>query len=276
MKTYKELEIEVLKNNNSIPASKIKYEVMKLQNFYKIKEYNLQYDYSETEYMGVKTEINIRCREHGEFKVSPKNLLRGGGCVICKENSDLAKLTKDFMEKVTKKYPRYDYSKVIYKNCKGKIEVICPNHGAFKVGVSPFLQNGNCPECLKEEARARYTKPFSEFLEKANKQFNNKYTYLEETYTKSTAKMVAVCPHHGNFKIIPNQHFKQMYGCIKCNPENAKGYRAYYYDKPTTLYYIKLIKGNEEYFKLGITTTTLDKRFITLRSEGLTYGILLT
>ena len=118
--------------------------------------------------------------------------------------------------------------------------------------------------------------PFSEFLEKANKQFNNKYTYLEETYTKSTAKMVAVCPSHGNFKIIPNQHFKQMYGCIKCNPENAKGYRAYYFDKPTTLYYIKLIKGDEEYFKIGITTTTLDKRFINLKSEGLSYQIIAT
>ena len=49
-----------------------------------------------------------------------------------------------------------------------------------------------------------------------------------------------------------------------------------YYDKPTTLYYIKLIKGDEEYFKLGITTTTLKKRFYKLNSEGLTYQIIAT
>ncbi len=98
MKTYKELEIEVLKNNNSIPASKIKYEVMKLQNFYKIKEYNLQYDYSKAEYSDNRTEITLICKEHGEFKIVPRNLLRGGGCPNCKENSDLVKLRKDFME----------------------------------------------------------------------------------------------------------------------------------------------------------------------------------
>jgi hypothetical protein len=67
-----------------------------------------------------------------------------------------------------------------------------------------------------------------------------------------------------------------VYGCIKCNPENEKGYRSYYFDKPTTLYYIKLIKGDEEYFKLGITTTTLETRFSKLHTDGVTYQTLLT
>ena len=481
MKTYTELEIEVLKSNSSIPASKIKYEVMKLQNFYKIKEYQPQYDYSKAEYIDNKTEITIICKEHGEFKIAPRNLLRGGGCSTCKSNAELEKLQKDFIEKASSKYPQYDYSKVQYKNYKNKVEIICKEHGSFIIGVSSFLKNGKCPECLLQEKKNRYTKPldtfiedakkvhpqydyskvvykncktkveiickehgsfftvpssllqgcgcpkcakinlakaqgldkdeyfkrvyekhgnkfkvfedtyinkkskikiecpkhgiltigatqlvksdygcpkcgkdmapintttpfedlvkqveakykgkitlyentytilsedikanckihgdfiskpnlilknnhgcpscslehrgkkrimpFSEFLEKANKQFNNKYTYLEETYTKSTAKMIAVCPHHGEFEITPNQHFKQVYGCIKCNPENEKGYRAYYFDKPTTLYYIKLIKGEEEYFKLGITTTTLGKRFSALTSEGLTYQTIAT
>ena len=85
--------------------------------------------------------------------------------------------------------------------------------------------------------------------------------------------MVAICPQHGEINIIPYAHIRQEYGCYSCMVD-ASG--AYYLDKPTTLYYIKLIKGDEEYFKLGITTTTLDKRFNSLHQENVTYQIIAT
>ena len=101
------------------------------------------------------------------------------------------------------------------------------------------------------------------------------HIYYKDTYKGITTKMQALCPQHGIIDILPYSHLNQEYGCYLCGVEDAERYTAYF-DKPTTLYYIKLIKGDEEYFKLGITTTTLDKRFNRLPSEGLTYQIIAT
>jgi hypothetical protein len=65
------------------------------------------------------------------------------------------------------------------------------------------------------------------------------------------------------------------YPCKKCVYKYGESGRAYY-DKPTTLYYIKLIKDNEEYFKLGITTQTISERFRNTPQENVTYQIIAT
>lgn len=40
--------------------------------------------------------------------------------------------TEKFIEKAKKVYgDKYDYSKVEYKNCSSKVEIICPEHGSF-------------------------------------------------------------------------------------------------------------------------------------------------
>lgn len=41
------------------------------------------YDYSESEYFGVKCDITIICREHGKFKQSANNHMQGSGCPSC-------------------------------------------------------------------------------------------------------------------------------------------------------------------------------------------------
>jgi superfamily II DNA or RNA helicase len=42
-----------------------------------------KYDYSKAEYIDTKTKIKIICPEHGEFKKSPSNHLKGQGCSVC-------------------------------------------------------------------------------------------------------------------------------------------------------------------------------------------------
>ena len=91
--------------------------------------------------------------------------------------------------------------------------------------------------------------------------------------------MVAICPTHGEFKIIPSQHLTQTYGCFQCMLEDNEGemnkYRAYS-NNPTMLYYVKILKEDKVYFKIGITTKTLKSRFNQLKKEDAVFKDIVT
>ena len=266
MKTYKELEIEVLKSDSSIPASKTKYEIMKIQSFIKLKKHRPEYDYSETEYIGIKTEIKVRCKEHGEFKIVPKNLLRGGGCSKCKTNTELEKLQKDFIKKANSKYPQYDYSKVQYKNYKTKVEIICKEHGSFKVGVSSFLKNGKCPKCFLQESKDRYSKPLKTFLEDVEK-IHPQYDYSKVDYKNCRTKVEIICKEHGSFFSIPSS-LLQGCGCPECG--KIKSFKAQGLDKDIYLERVYKKHGN----KIKVFEDTYVNKKSSIKIECPNHGIL--
>lgn len=162
-----------------------------------------------------------------------------------------------------------------YKGSKEPLVFTCSIHGVQYTNKAYNLIESRygCPKCGLEEGARKSRVPYETFLKKATEKFKGKFTYLEDTYKGISTKMQALCPQHGIIDILPYSHLNQEYGCYSCMVE-ASG--AYYLDKPTTLYYIKLIKDNEEYFKLGITTTTLDTRFNKLHTENVTYQIIAT
>ena len=47
------------------------------------KVHKFKYDYSNTIYNGFKENINVLCKEHGEFSITPKRHIEGQGCPIC-------------------------------------------------------------------------------------------------------------------------------------------------------------------------------------------------
>lgn len=56
---------------------------------------------------------------------------------------------------------KYDYSRVIYKTCKDKVEIICPIHGSFMQTPDHHINDKNgCPKCrydrIKATVRERY------------------------------------------------------------------------------------------------------------------------
>jgi len=57
-----------------------------------------------------------------------------------------------------------------------------------------------------------------EFVYKANKIHNNKYTYDKTEYVNAKSKITITCPVHGNFTQLANNHING-YGCKKCAKE---------------------------------------------------------
>ncbi|EFX2640874.1 GIY-YIG nuclease family protein [Shigella sonnei] len=106
-----------------------------------------KYDYSLVEYKGSNKKVKIICPEHGVFEQTPHNHLDGGGCRKCGGNAPLD--TETFIAKAKAVHgDKYDYSKVVYKNNRTKVKIICPEHGVFEQQPNHHLQGKDCAECI--------------------------------------------------------------------------------------------------------------------------------
>lgn len=59
------------------------------------------------------------------------------------------------------------------------------------------------------------------FIKIANEVHNNAYDYSEMLYINSQIRVEIICPTHGVFTKIPNNHTNGS-GCVKCNAEARK------------------------------------------------------
>ena len=174
-----------------------------------------KYDYSLVNYQGAKNKIKIICNEHGIFEQSPdSHVNKKSNCPKCVNNVNLT--TNEFIKKSKEIHgDKYDYSLVNYTNNKSKVKIICQKHGLFEVKAGNHLRGDNCSECTKNK---KLTTDI--FIKKASIIHNNKYNYSNLKYINNSTKLIIVCPLHGEFKQIPNNHLNGN-GCPKC--KESKG-----------------------------------------------------
>jgi len=184
----------------------------------KVKEiHNNKFDYSlVTEYKTSRTHVNVICKEHGSFSITPHHHInRKQGCPECKKLG-----LNGFLIKANKVHDnKYDYSKVIYTNNKAKVDVICPKHGVFNQRVTDHIFGGHgCPECTYETIR----KSTEEFINQSILIHNNKYNYSNVGEFKTNKdKVKIICPKHGVFKQKVLCH-TQGQGCPICKETSGE------------------------------------------------------
>jgi len=182
-----------------------------------IKVHGFLYDYSKVEYKNTRTKICIICPQHGEFHQKPNNHLNGQGCKLC----DNQRLSPDqFISKATFMHnDRYTYDMSGYKNTKGKVCIICPEHGPFFQNAENHLRGHGCPACKK--IKMKKTQFFSSFntdifIEKAQLiHGKDKYDYSKSYYKLAKEKITIICKIHGEFQQEPYKHLRGN-GCKKC------------------------------------------------------------
>ena len=142
--------------------------------------------------------VCIICPEHGEFWQVPHNHLHVVGCPKCSGN--YVPTSEEFIESARKIFgDKYDYSKVVYQGNKNKVCIICPEHGEFWVTPSNHLyRQVGCSRCS-----GYYDLTFEEFVEIANKRFDNKYDYSRAIWKGFQSKIEIICPEHGCFIQTP-------------------------------------------------------------------------
>lgn len=103
-----------------------------------------------------------------------------------------------------------------------------------------------------------------------------KYDYSISEYKGTHIKMNIICPKHGEFLQYPTNHAKG-HGCWGCFTENIKGghgglnlntaeiKKNEWENKEAFVYHIKIESDVESFYKIGITTQNLKKRFRNLK-----------
>ena len=117
--------------------------------------HNNKYGYEKVVYISAKEPITIVCPIHGDFKQTPDSHLRGCGCTKCSNQKTSERMLGNKKVSVQKFIDRansihknkYDYSKVVFQKTQEKIDIVCPQHGTFKLTVNKHLLGKECPKC---------------------------------------------------------------------------------------------------------------------------------
>lgn len=115
--------------------------------------HNNYYSYEKTIYIKSSKKCIVTCPKHGDFNITPNSHLIGTGCRKCAylNRRHHKKITQDefILKSIIKHNNLYDYSKVIYKNTRSFVDIVCKKHGIFKQRGGSHLSGNGCPNCVE-------------------------------------------------------------------------------------------------------------------------------
>lgn len=222
----------------------------------------------KSDYIGHEDYIIVEDNNGIKYKTTPANL-KDGKFPIFKSSLDKKNTFIILAKKIHGE--KYDYSEINPIMAKDKVSINCHKHGKFYQSLITHVNCGQgCPKCWTERRGFALSFTTEEFINKAKYTHNSKYDYSLTNYTTSNNKIDIICPVHGVFTQIANNHLRGA-GCPECalechistgfsrtdwvNKFNiAKG------DKQAIVYIIKCFDDNEEFIKIGKTFRNTGER----------------
>lgn len=227
------------------------------------------YDYSKVHYINNATAVEIVCPEHGSFWQTPINHInKSNKCPDCQKLYSAEKRTLDTEEFITRAQQthgdRYSYIFSEYTSSTEPIKILCHNHGVFTMPPAAHIAGSGCKLCGLEataEARSLGKQTIIKRFKEVHKDLYD-YSLVQES-VKTSNKVDIICKIHGVFKQSVNDHLRGC-GCPSCNsgPFNPH--------LPTRLYYLEVKHEDQLFYKIGITTREIDKRFSKHEMEKIT------
>ena len=185
-----------------------------------------RYTYEKTVYTINKAKVIVTCQEHGDWPANAYDFLHGHGCPECGKIrvADAIRLTQEeFIRRATEIHKgKYDYSKVKYVNNDTDVIVKCPIHGDFEQSPANHLVGQGCKWCKRDKHKRMFNMGRDKFIEKARKVHGDSYDYSQVEYVNNKTDVIVVCPDHGPFKVMPQDHLQKLNGCPKCSTSTGE------------------------------------------------------
>lgn len=179
-----------------------------------MKKHGDRYDYSLVNYVSATTKINIICREHGIFQITPNSHKNGSGCYKCgraKVQESRRLSTEGFISLAKLKHGNnYIYEKVDYKGYKSTIIITCPIHGDFRQQARKHLNGNKCRKCTNESYYIDFVSVCKDKLADYD------YDYSKSIYKGMFTPVTVTCKKHGDFEIKPISLIHKSRGCKMC------------------------------------------------------------
>lgn len=182
---------------------------------------------------------------------------------------------KEYIEKVSEVHNhKYKYLNTYYVNSTTKIIVTCPIHGDWETNPRNHLKGCGCPKCVGKGLSTE------EWINRFKEVHNSKYDYSKFMYNTIYSKSIITCKKHGDFLQSPHNHSNGQQ-CPACsreeawinntyyNPTNAEKNKEKWSGISSSVYIIKMYNKEETFYKIGITSNNIAKRF---RKHDLEYS----
>ena len=104
------------------------------------------------------------------------------------------------------KWMRYDMSNIDFIDIRTQITLNCEKHGEFKIIPANMLyKNEGCKECGIEKMKQSKSLTRQEFINKANRLYENFFDYSLTIYKNNKTKLKIICKKCGKIlKVLPN------------------------------------------------------------------------
>lgn len=167
--------------------------------------------------------VRIICPNHGEFKQTWKNHVKGRGCPKCANevrNAHKKITVEKFLEKARAMHgDKYDYSEITsIKNNTQILPIICPVHGYTNQSAKYHFKHG-CDKCSRKEYGQTMAKSEEIALEEMKKKYeadgNHHYDLSKAVYISAHDDLTVICKYHGKFITSHNKCMRGR-GCQKC------------------------------------------------------------
>lgn len=238
-----------------------------------------RYDYSKAKLINMSCSVIITCKKHGDFYQGAGIHSRGSGCQKCFSESRGIKIdsTKEgFIRRSKAKHgDLFLYDNVVYKNTRTDVLMTCRRHGDFKIKPASHIAGTGCPEC-KSLKKMNTQK----FIRKSISIHGVRYDYRLTDFKSYKDGVYIICLHHGAFKQAVNNHLSGS-GCPKCanlrsgwSRTDFSNYCRLNNDSMGTLYVIKCYSEDEVFYKVGITSKSIKRRFPSKKDMPYDYDVL--
>ncbi len=242
-----------------------------------------RYDYSLVEYVNSQTKVKIVCPIHGEFEQSPTgHIHQKQGCWECglelRANNRVNNAKLKFKERASQVHNnKYNYELVEYTGTRDQIDIICPKHGVFSQIANEHLRGKGCIQCYRD---SQFSDTES-FIASAKLIHGDTYDYSEVKYTNSKTKVSIVCSQHGSYMTSPSIHLAGSI-CPECsNGLNIGWSRTGFIQKCIKnnnglgiMYILECINDDERFFKIGITSRSVQKRYKSKSEMPYAYSVI--
>jgi hypothetical protein len=221
-----------------------------------------KYQYALSGYRDTDNKVKIMCPEHGEFEQHFFSHLKGGQCPMCLQKKTRIQTDEFLVRAANIHFDRYNYEHVDCNGSNSIIDIECKQHGMFKQVVSQHLIGSGCRACYVDSTKLS----IEQFLADCRLKHNNRYDYAKVSYNTIRDKIIVICREHGEFLQTAHDH-KHGGGCPQC----AEYFRNLDNKPPNTpcyLYYLTLKTESLIFYKIGITTKSVNKRFSALMKDN--------
>lgn len=206
----------------------------------------------------------ISCDKCGE--VSTKIYSLGRNYDTCESCLKGRFTTEEFIARCRSHHGElFDYTKTLYTGKRKMITYTCRVHGEVTQRAQEHMDGHGCLQCARDVRAESYRITLGTWIVRLEAKAPH-VTIVSYGQLGYYSPVVFLCERHGEFTSTFGAIDRTDYVCAKCaNADSSRHSRHASEDRAAYIYYVYIPSVNA--WKIGVTSRSVQERFLTLRAE---------